>query len=614
MTAEQLLPLDGLTYELEEKYPAGNDYTAPQLFLTSARRIRPQISFSTADQKAINQLCRLVEGMPLALELAAKWVDSLSLPNIIAEISQNLSFLETAAPDLARRHRSMQAVFNASWGRLTTNQQTVLAGLSVFQGSFTFDAAKYVTGTFSKTLSLLVSHSLLRYDLAAERYTMHELLRQYAAEKLVNDHSVKIRQCHLAYFAQLAQKEKAKFNTIAYQANLNKWVAELGNIMTALNWSLEDHASRLDGLKLAGALEDFWLGSGFVRQAHDCLVTLFRFETTDAPMKTQAIALRTLGRLEFLLTGNDESAIILCQQSLALQEKSGDDRERIRTLCSLGQIERQRFKLTEAEKYYQQAFEISTNLNNLWGKSTALHGLGALKLQQRNFRNALAFATEGLSIAKQLGSSERSAHLLTLLGMVAIERQDWHNAYSLIQEALKLYQHIGHRIGEKNALTSLGEIARIEGDYTKAAQLYQDSLNITSDQGTPWAISIALFNLGQTALMLDETHQAFTYLNEGILLAIQLSDPILIQTFIEGFANLAACQNLSQSAAVLWGAAEVAREKSYDVFDIADQLQHNHFLARARLVIDEITFQHSWREGRQMTLDQAVNMVLTIFK
>ena len=108
-------------------------------------------------------------------------------------------------------------------------------------------------------------------------------------------------------------------------------------------------------------------------------------------MKTQAIALRTLGRLEFLLTGNDESAIILCQQSLTLQEMSGDDSERIRTLCSLGQIERQRFKLTEAEKYYQQAFEISTNLNNLWEKSTALHGLGALKLQQRDFRNALAF-------------------------------------------------------------------------------------------------------------------------------------------------------------------------------------------------------------------------------
>ena len=134
--------------------------------------------------------------------------------------------------------------------------------------------------------------------------------------------------------------------------------------------------------------------------------------------------------------------------------------------------------------------------------------------------------------------------------MVTIERQDWHNAYSLIQEALKLYQHIGHQL-EKNALTSLGGNRRIEDDYAKAAQLYQDSLIITRDQGTPWSVSIALFNLGQTALMLDETHQAFAYLNRRDFISYSTFRSILIQTFIEGFANLAACQNLSQSAAVL---------------------------------------------------------------
>ncbi|MCA9949923.1 MAG: tetratricopeptide repeat protein [Anaerolineales bacterium] len=608
LRGEQVLTLGGLDYLAQENSSAG------RLFLRTAQRIQPDFHYSVENASALNYICRLVEGMPLALELAASWSDVLSITAIAQEIKRSLDFLETNAHDLPERHRSIRAVFDSSWQRLSSQDQSIYAQLSIFVGGFTREAAEAVCNASLRLLRRLVSQSLLQYDADNGRYQLHELLRQNAAEKLVNDQNVEIRQRHLAYFAQLAQKEKAKFNTIAYQANLNKWVAELGNIMSALNWSLEDHPSSLDGLKLAGALEDFWLGSGFVRQAHDCLVTLFGFETTDAPMKPQAIALRTLGRLKFLLTGNDESAITLCQESMALQEKSGDDRERIRTLCSLGQIERQRFKLKEAEDYYQQALDSSNELNDLWGKSTALHGLGALKLQQRDFRNALAFAAEGLSIAKQLGSNERSAHLLTLLGMVAIEQQDWYKAYSLTEKALKLYQHIGHRNGEKNALTSLGEIARIEGDYLKAAQLYQDSLIIARDQGTPWAISIELFNLGQTAILMDETGQAFAYLKEGFLLASQHSDPILIQTFIEGFANLAAYRNQSQCAAVLWGAAEAAREKSNDVFDIADQLQHDHFLARASLDMDEITFKHSWRKGRQMTLEQAVELALTIFK
>ena len=191
LRSESILQLNGLVYEGDGADAAAiNDLEsdAAKLFVITAQKTQPNIVFNDVDKQHLNQICRLVEGMPLAIELSALWVHTLSIAAIASELEAGISVLDTNAYDMPERHRSIQAVFNTSWQRLPDSGKTALARLSVFQGGFTLEAAKVITGTSNQTLALLVSRSLLQFYQPDGRYQFHELLRQFAADKLAKNH------------------------------------------------------------------------------------------------------------------------------------------------------------------------------------------------------------------------------------------------------------------------------------------------------------------------------------------------------------------------------------------------------------------------------------------
>lgn len=178
---EQLFTLHGLDAPPSEQQEDLEAFTAVQLFLQSARRVRHDFQFSAGDERWLVRLCHLVGGMPLAVELAASWVEMLSLADIVAEIQQSLDFLETAVRNIPARQRSIRAVFDGSWKQLRPKEQQILPQFAVFRGGFTRQAAQTITGASLHSLSKLVNKSLLQYDAARQRYQIHELLRQYLA-------------------------------------------------------------------------------------------------------------------------------------------------------------------------------------------------------------------------------------------------------------------------------------------------------------------------------------------------------------------------------------------------------------------------------------------------
>ncbi|NIP18555.1 MAG: hypothetical protein GWM87_10630, partial [Xanthomonadales bacterium] len=235
---EHLFHLAGMDFPDWETPEDALHYSAVKLFLQSARRVRPGFELAAADLRHVARICRLVGGMPLGILLAAGWLEMLAPAEIAAEISQSLDFLETDLRDVPERQRSMRAVFDHSWSLLTEREREVFQGLSVFRGGFTRQAAQQVTGASLRELMALVNKSLLQRD-PRGRYEIHELLRQYAAEKLEGSEVAEgVRQRHADFYLALAEEAEPELEGAEPAVWLSQLDAEQGNLRAALAWSL----------------------------------------------------------------------------------------------------------------------------------------------------------------------------------------------------------------------------------------------------------------------------------------------------------------------------------------------------------------------------------------
>lgn len=253
MRSEYLLPLGGLHVpDVDEasRMPAQPDVEqggAPHLFADAMKRMQPDLVLTEADVRGIIDICRMLDGMPLAIELAAAWTDTLSLTEIGVRVQQSLDFLRRDRPDTPARHRSVRAVLDGSWRRLSTDEQRVMAELSILRGGFTRQAAESVTGVSLPLLSRLVSYSFVHYDRARGRYQIHELLRQYSAEKLVTQSAesssatevANVRSRHSDYYCVRMQSLEANLWSTREEDALDEIDADFENIRSAWHWAAD---------------------------------------------------------------------------------------------------------------------------------------------------------------------------------------------------------------------------------------------------------------------------------------------------------------------------------------------------------------------------------------
>lgn len=238
LSGETLYRLGSLAYPEQASPVNVLDYAAVKLFIERARHLLLAFEPSAADHEAIVRICRLVGGMPLGILLAASWVILLSLPDIADEISQSLDFLEAELRDLPERHHSLRAVFTHSWRRLADAERTVFMRLAVFRGGFTRQAAQNVAGASLRTLRVLVNQSLLQVE-QGERYTLHELLRQYAEIELeAAQQSAATREHHCAYYVDWLARRAGNLNGPRQAAALAEIETEVENVRLAWQWAV----------------------------------------------------------------------------------------------------------------------------------------------------------------------------------------------------------------------------------------------------------------------------------------------------------------------------------------------------------------------------------------
>ncbi|MCJ7549254.1 MAG: tetratricopeptide repeat protein, partial [Anaerolineae bacterium] len=484
---EQAYPIQGLHFPDWERPDDVADYTAAQLFLQAARRVRPNLELSDDDLLYLTRICRLVDGMPLAIELAASWVDMLSLNDIAEEIQRSLDFLETVWRDVPARHRSIRATIDASWGRLSTAEQDTFARLAVFRGGFTRAAAQEVAKTTLRILAVLVNKSLLQYDRSRDRYDLHELLRQYGAERLTAsaEGTTTIMDQHSAYYCKLLEAWDANYKGPSHPDILLGLVADIENVRVAWVWAVEHgKVARLD--QAAFSLYAFceWHsrsqeGDALCQVAVEALRQMLPApDSRDVP--------RVLARMQLLQAifnfhlERREQAEALLQHSLTLLDSK---------------------ELADQDTRLERAFYLLL--------------MGYIVHSGSPNRGRLLLE-ESLALYRALGRGWDVANVMRVLGQSAVDAGDLTEARHWFDESLALLQTMGHQPGKLRILVELGTLDREAGDFGQARQHLEEALALA--QGHPWGSALALRRLVHLALYQGRLEDAEAYTRQSAAL------------------------------------------------------------------------------------------------
>ena len=324
MAEELRQPSESVSWEQNFTDSLLSKFSASTLFVRTAQRMQSGFVPSPADQDAILRICRLAKGMPLAIELAAAWTRLLSCAELAAELAESIDILTAMQRDLPAHHRSMRAVFDHSWRLLSTGEQQVFARCSVFRGGFTREAAAEVAEATLPLLAALVDKSLLHRNRAG-RYTVHELARQFAADRLVEmEEDERTRSRHLTFFMALSEDAEPKLRSGPQVVQWHDRIElEHDNIRTALDWALTSGEFE-PGFRMVGALWEFWMNRGHAAEGQAQAERFLARAEASAPTGKRVKALHTAGVLAFY-QGHHQAANAWAVEGVVICRELGPD-------------------------------------------------------------------------------------------------------------------------------------------------------------------------------------------------------------------------------------------------------------------------------------------------
>jgi predicted ATPase/DNA-binding XRE family transcriptional regulator len=485
LPGEQLIPLHGLRYPSTQSQTSKqftveelNQFPAVQLFLASARRSLPHFK---ADKEELLQLCRLTDGMPLALELAAGWLESLTLFELLQELQQNLDVLAQNQQSLPTRHQSVRAVFDTTWQLLGGTERQALVQLSVFRGGFTRRAATAVAQTELSTLSALASKQLIYLDHNIGRYSMHELLRQYALEhaeamKMQNS----FRQRHYLYYFELASSADDNLRGPEQMSWLHQLDVEQENFRTALDWAVA-HAPA-DAARLALVLCWYWRIRNQVAEARRYLIGICNNATNDTIM--DAALQYNAGHFAWM-QGDFETARQYHTVSIQIAQALGIEGDNAMAFAhhGLGMAADQEDRFAEAQREFESSLNLFERTEDKWGIAFAKQWLGATNMKQGELSAARTLLEDSLSLFQQIGDRWAIGLTTTWLAWVEWDSENWGQALIFATEAHASAAAMGHWHSLGATIQLQAQIAAKQGDLEYARTLYREGFALYSEMG-----------------------------------------------------------------------------------------------------------------------------------
>jgi predicted ATPase len=538
------------------------------LFVERAQLCRPGFSLSDHNAAAVAELVGRLEGIPLAIELAAARMRSLTVQELNRRIADRFRVLTSETRMISARQQSLRAVIDWSYDLLNERERECLCRISVFAGGWTLDAAEAVCGGegVHDHLVALVDKSLITADErdGTMRYRMLETVREYARERLRQlDGEAEARGRHLTYFRTLGEEAEPHLRGSEQVIWLSRVESERDNIAEALTWSAHDGDAE-SGLRLACAISWYWYVRGYLEEGRAWICTLLD-AVQDAPAALRAKALSRAG----LLTSARDAAGQFAEQSLAIYRELGDRDGIATSLINLGSSAAARDDSTSARALYEESLAIFRSLRNRAASAVALTSLANLATREHDLPSARALLDECLGIWRELRHDWGTANCLNALGGVAYDESDYATAHARYEESLRIRRTLGDRSGIADSLNGLGNVARVRNDYSTARSLHEQSLAISTRLDDAWNVINSL----------------------------------------EGLAAIAAGENLADRVALILGAIEALCEEKHISASVRDPSLPK-WVDSARSALGDAAFETAWRAGRAMTQERAIQYAL----
>ena len=580
LRTEHLFPVPPLALPDLDHLPEREElaqYVAVSLFLQRAQALLPGFQLTEANARVIAEICVHLDGLPLAIELAAARVRLLPPQALLARLSQRLAVLTGGAQDVPARQQTLRNTIAWSYDLLTAQEQRLLRCLSVFVGGFTLEEAEAVSKLSNETepgavsaldvVGALLDKSLLlqgKQEGEESRLTMLETIGEYGLECLSQSGELELtRRAHAVYYLQLSEQAEPELRGLQQALWLNRLKAEHDNLRAALGWALENGEGEI-GLRLVGALWRFWMLQGYFTEGRGWLERV-QERSSDAAPALQAKAFTGAGSMAWS-QGNYQQAMRWHQQALALYREVGDKQ----------------------------------------GIAFALNNLGNQVQYQGDYKRARAFLEESLALYRELGDQWGIAIVLGNLGLGEAWQGDYERARVLFEENLALSRELQAKADIALALHNLGDVARYQGDHWGAMVYLEECLAVCEELGDKRLTAMTLNILGLVARWQGNFARSAALHTESLALSRELGEKLCIVQSLEGLADVFAVQGELAWAARLWGAAEDLREAINAPLPPIDRAAYKRAVAAARVSLGEKALATAWAEGRTMTPEQAL--------
>jgi predicted ATPase/DNA-binding XRE family transcriptional regulator len=533
--------------------------SAATLFLQRARQVRTHFILTEPERLALLRICQLVQGLPLAIELAAAWVRTLSCQEIAREIEQGLSFLETTTRDIPERHRSITAVFDQSWKSLSSEEQRVLRQLSVFRGGFTRKAAEQVAGANLSLLSVLVDKSLLHHnDAHGGCFELHELIRQYAIAHL-EEHAMEeraVRERHSHYYLSLLESYEPALRSRSQKETLARLNADIDNLRTA--WDVAVSAEEIERLRHAGAAFFYFFElhqyfheaeAAYKRGAEMIRTRLANYDVQkDAGLEGALADMLNYQAFFNMRAGNNAEALSLFQTSLELLRSIQETYSLAFALVHYGVIHWAVGNFDEAARALGEGLSTSRKLALPWLQALAEGFLGGVTHDKGEYVEGYRFLNNAMELCRTMDDP----YFLLLIGAYfsrsaqALGRL--HEAQTVLHEGLHIARESGNRWSISLGLERLGVIAQALGDNAEAQRLLAESISLQREIGDQWSLAWVLHDIGRLALSRADSAEAERYVLEAIKVAAEAGYYPNALDALATLSTIRAQQNLSASA------------------------------------------------------------------
>jgi predicted ATPase/class 3 adenylate cyclase/Flp pilus assembly protein TadD len=647
------LPLPDIKNEQIESFASA------QLFIERAAQAKPDFKLTDENKDVVAQICQRLDGIPLAIELAAARVKVLSVEQIAERLDDRFRLLTGGSRTALPRQQTLRALIDWSYNLLTEEERLLFRRLAVFVGGWTLEGAESICGEerggvfdVLDLLSRLVDKSLVIVEHVGDevQYRRLETIRQYAREKLFDtDEAAVMRDKHLDYFMRFAERSEKILQGRGQKKQLIRLERDHDNMRAALEWSVKSRPEF--GLRLAAALREFWDTHGHLTEARQWLNMLLEATKSLPPDSTRVRAL--VATMFFASRQTDlEGWLSILDQELTLARELGDKWGIMQGLTAHGLYKEYiEGDFENAEPLYLDCANLARELGDKLLIGQSLGPLASCALKRFEYACAESLFRESLALFREVENEKEIAGALGNLAEVAFTRREYESARVSAQESLTLYRELEDKHGIATALRTLSKaiqnqgrfehsqtvgeqsatlfrelsdrgclgitlpiLARTilaQGNVTRAFEVAQEAATLTEVIGEYGSNGDALHVLGRIAIAQGDISNALKHFHAALTLLKQIMDTSQIPSVLEGLAYALAISSQPHNAIRLLGAADALREKTKLTITEIERPDYDRTMSLLHDQIDDASFQKIWDEGRALTMEQAIELALS---